>query len=123
MLNQVIQNNGKDRKITVKDAKLRKDMNGYSLDLKYTIETPSEISELHIPRLMLPISNRDIVINTDEYYYGGRLCTADIGFGPCRLLESDGRYCTVKVIEEKTKEMTLEEIEKKLGHKVKIVNK
>ena len=41
-----------------------------------------------------------------------------------RLLpdETDSAF-TVKTIKTKTKEMTLEEIEKKLGHKVKIVNK
>jgi hypothetical protein len=123
MVQQRIANNGKDRKITIKNVKLRKDMYGYSLDMTYTVETPEEISELHIPRVMLPISNKDIVINCEFDYYGGSLYTADVGFGECRVLESDGEYFTLKTIETKTKEMTLEEIEKKLGHKVKIVNK
>lgn len=116
--------NGKDHKIAVKDAKLKKSMQGYSLDVIYTIETPSEIQELHIPRLMLPIGHENVIINTDFDYYGGPLCTVDVGFGNLRVLESDdGKFFTLKTIETKTKEMTLEEIEKKLGHKVKIINK
>lgn len=120
----IIQNNGKDKKITIKNAKLRKDMYGYSLDMTYTIETPEEISELHIPRVMLPMSNKNIEIETESTCFGDSICTADIGFGSCRVLNNgEGRYFTIKTIETKTKEMTLEEIEKKLGHKVKIVNK
>jgi hypothetical protein len=50
--------------------------------------------------------------------------TADIGFGDMQLLpDDDGNAYYVRVLETKTKEMTLDEIEKKLGHKVKIVNK
>lgn len=124
MKNQyIIHNNGKDKKITIKNAKLRKDMYGYSLDMTYTIETPEEISELHIPRVMLPMSNKNITIETESTPFEQIICTADIGFGNCRLVDSDGRYFTLTTLETKTKEMTLEEIEKKLGHKVKIVNK
>ena len=120
----IIQNNGRDRTIMVKNAKLRQDMYGYSLDMTFTVETPEAISELHIPRLMLPISNKDITIAMERPYYDSEICTVDIGFGPCRvLIAEDGQYYTIKQIKEKTKEMTLAEIEKKLGHKVKIVNK
>lgn len=115
--------NNKDRKISIKDAKLRHDMYGYSLDMTYIMETPESFEEVHIPRIMLPISGEDVTIAVDHQYYGSTLCTADIGFGPCRVLEdSDGHYYTIKTIKEKTKEMTLAEIEKKLGHKVKIVS-
>lgn len=123
MINEMYIRNDKKSKIAIKDAKLRKDMYGYSLDMTYTVETPEEISELHIPRVMLPISDSDVVVKTAHEYYGSFLYIADIGFGPCPVLEdSDGHYYTVKTIKEKTKEMTLEEIEKKLGHKVKIVS-
>ena len=48
----------------------------------------------------------------------------DVGFGPARLdVDADGHAYYERVIKTKTKEMTLEEIEKELGHKVKIVNK
>ena len=124
MVHTEFKHNGKDHKITVKDAKLKKSMQGYSLDVTYTIETPSEIQELHIPRMMLPLGHNNIIINTEFDYYGGSWCTVDVGFGNLRVLESDdGKFCTLKNIETKTKEMTLGEIEKKLGHKVKIVNK
>ena len=113
-----------DTKITIKNVKLRKDMCGYSLDITYIIDNKSEVQELHIPRVMLPISNSRIYVNADRNYYGSILYTCDLGFGSRRVLEDDnGVAFTIKTLETKTKEMTLEEIEKKLGHKVKIVNK
>ena len=39
------------------------------------------------------------------------------------LADSKGNLFTVELVKEKTYEMTIEEIEKKLGHKVKIVSK
>jgi hypothetical protein len=50
----------------------------------------------------------------------------DIGFGYMPLVYEDPRnkiFYTETVIEEKTHEMTLDEIEEKLGYKVKIVSK
>ena len=112
------------RKVDIQSCKLKKDVWGYSLDLTYLIETPSEIQKLHIPRLILPLYGKDVRIDVDHAYFGDTLYTADIGFGNCRLLLDDrGAAFTIETVETKTKEMTLEEIEKKLGHKVKIVNK
>ena len=37
--------------------------------------------------------------------------------------DSNGHFLTVNCIKEKVQEMTVEEIEKKLGHKIKIVSK
>ena len=118
-------NNRKEgRKVDLQSCKFKKDMQGYSLDLTYLIETPCEIQKLHIPRLMLPLHGKDVRISVDRQYYSDILYTADIGFGNCRmLLDDQGAAFTIETVETKTKEMTLEEIEKKLGHKVKIVNK
>ena len=70
------------------------------------------------------INDHAFVLKTARGYFGDD-CTIDMGFGPC-MVTKGGRanvYFTETVIEEKTHEMTLDEIEKKLGYKVKIVNK
>lgn len=116
----VNKNNGSTMKL--KNVKLNNDIYGYSLSLTYNIESLGEISELHIPRVSLPFKEHDLTITRSGYAYED--VSADVGFGMVRLMPGDaGAYFTTKVIKTKTKEMTLEEIEKKLGHKVKIVNK
>ena len=48
----------------------------------------------------------------------GHIQLGDVAFG---LGHKDGVLGTEKIIEEKTKDMTIAEIEKALGHKVRIV--
>jgi hypothetical protein len=123
--NKIIISNDKNCKTTLKKVKLVKDGGyGYALDVTYTIETPECVQELNIPRVWLPIQNSDIQICTDpDYIYGGQECRADIGFGFQNIGFRNEHAFILTTIETKTKEMTLEEIEKKLGHKVKIVNR
>ena len=99
---------------------------GYELDLTYRLDCPTATQELRIPRLLVPL-NTDVI-----KIYGFGDCSsgfaneysADLGFGEMKLLpDENGAAYIIKTIEEKPKEMTLDEIEKKLGHKVKIVNK
>ena len=106
------------------DVKLNKesDGRGYSLSLTYSGEDRfGNIHEKVISGIPLPLytNSRDIyselsVGNTTESY-------VDVGYGNVLIPHS----CKVidRIVEYATKEMTLEEIEKKLGHKVKIVNK
>ena len=59
-----------------------------------------------------------------NYHPDSRQYLCSFGLGDLSLYSDDDGYLYhEKIIEEKTKEMTLEEIEKKLGHKVKIVSK
>lgn len=117
----------KDReKVTLQDVKLVKNYRGYCLDMTYRVETDTEVREINLPCVYLPITFDKVTIDHvwDEYYSDNFV---DVGFGKIKTFNSDGddkgvRY-TIKVIKEKTKEMTLAEIEKKLGHKVKIVSK
>lgn len=96
---------------------------GYYLDVTYTVETPEEIKEINIPKVMLGLNNHSFTITRRrDYVYGLYHMFADIGLGNKDLLDQKGDYFTEKLIETKTKEMTLDEIEKKLGHKVKIIN-
>lgn len=126
MINEFIFGGNKNEKVEVKDVKLIKNSYGYCLDMTYRVEDDKEVREVHIPYLQLPISPTIFAIGNDwnEYY---SFYTADVGFGPMRLFgtvgKDKGECFTIKTIKEKTKEMTLAEIEKKLGHKVKIVSK
>ena len=113
-------------KVELKNVKLIKNSYGYCLDVTYHIEDDAEIRELHIPYLQLPLSlDRIKIRNEQSKYYN--LYTAECGLSEVKMfgtVAADMGECfTIKTIKEKTKEMTLEEIEKKLGHKVKIVNK
>ena len=113
------------QKVTLKNVKLHKDDTwGYYLDVTYIIETLEDIREVNFPKLRLPIKSDSIIINRkiDDMYYIHSNVFADIGFGEQQLLTKDGSYYTVKLLKTKTKEMTLSEIEKQLGHTVKIVN-
>ena len=118
--------NKHDYKVDLIDVKLRKDESlGYCIGVVYRIETPEQIRELRIPKIRLGINPHELNIKTwyEEYGFGNGV-VADVGFGECEVYEGQrGHYYTDTIIETKTKEMTLEEIEKKLGHKVKIVNK
>lgn len=120
-----------DRKIELKGLKLDKDIGGYFLSATYLIEDLDSIRELYVPNIRLPIWVKDTVINlrAEPMGYFFAESTIDMGFGELPLGKIKDTSCRKPVffketvIKEKTKEMTLEEIEKKLGHKVKIVNK
>ena len=112
-----------DHMVNLTNVKLYEDKKyGYCLDLTYRVETPAEILEFNIPKLYLGVDRRKFVIKReiDDIYEGHGMLCADVGFGEKRLLGKNAY--TMKLIKTKTKEMTLAEIEKRLGHKVKIVN-
>lgn len=115
-----------NHKVDLVDVELHKDeTSGYCVGVTYRIETPEQIRELRIPNIRLRINPHELTIKTwhEEYGYDSGV-VADVGFGECEVREDQNRhYYTDAIIKTKTKEMTLEEIEKKLGHKVKIVNK
>lgn len=119
----------KDTSIKLTGAILKKECktDEYTLDLTYILDSPTKTQALHIPRVVLPLNTK--CINFDRYDDVYHILPewnyfVDLGFGEMRLLpDKDGLAFRIKTIEEKTKEMTLEEIEKKLGHKVKIVSK
>lgn len=92
------------------DLTLAKDELGYYLSPRYRVETSNDIREIYIPKARLNIDRHMFNIVDDS--------------GECLM------YCDINgvryydtLIETKTKEMSLEEIEEKLGHKVKIISK
>lgn len=99
----------------------------YYLRAKYEVEDDHSVREVIIPHITLPVRSH----STPDFglYYGNKL--VNIGFGemvmrPCDI-EIPGHdtikdACYVEhTIKEKPQEMTIEEIEKKLGYKIKIV--
>lgn len=115
-----------NEKTTLKNAELYKEDGRYYLKLTYIVENASEIAEITCPKVELPLIPDKCIINHSTIFYG-------IVDPPKILLYNDveltlfqdkkGMYYTKKVLEQKTHELTLDEIEKKLGYKVKIVNK
>ena len=47
-----------DAKMTITSAKLNRGPYYFTIDLKYEMETPSEIREFHFPAIQLPISSK-----------------------------------------------------------------
>lgn len=122
----------------VKNVELIKEDGNYYLDITYELENDSRVEELHIPRAKIPfcgdafpeIKSEDKF--GDPFEYLGRHISVPViekvtlNTGSCNDLalkrDKDGYRYTIKTIKEKTQEMTLAEIEKKLGHKIKIIS-
>lgn len=118
-------------KANLEDVKFHKDKdNNYYLSLKYEIkESDGSVSLLTIPNVGLHISLHSINISNDFYDM-----TINCGFGNLPVRKGQVKTTKGKIIknvyyvketikEAPPKEMTLDEIEKRLGCKVKIVNK
>lgn len=126
MINEFIIGTKKGEKAELKNVKLVENSYGYCLDITYRVEDDKEVREFNIPCLQLPLNPHTFKIRNDCDEYSN-FYIADVGYGPMKMFgtvaRDRGECYTIKVLETKTKEMTLEEIEKKLGHKVKIINK
>lgn len=106
------------------EAFIEKDGQVY-LKLDVTYEDDESIRKVKLPKIEIPI--RDIRINRicDSSSYllfpPIDICTVDFGIGDLKLhTDKDGCFY-YEDLQKKTQEMTLSEIEKKLGHPVKII--
>lgn len=90
---------------------------GYYLEATYELETDADIRVVKVHDIRLPVNHISSNIEI-EHCYPGVLPrrTIDIGFGPLDF----GHY-TEEVTKQKVKEVTMEDIEKKFGCKIKIV--
>ena len=115
-----------NEKTTLKNAELYKEDGQYYLKFIYEVENDAEVSEITIPKALLPIRQNSCILNYPTVFHG-IVDPPTIGLNDNIELalykDEKGIYYTKKVIKEKTHELTLDEIEKKLGYKVKIVNK
>lgn len=111
-------------KIELKKFETVKDGDRYYINAKYEVtDDYGNIYERiydHIPLDVCSI-HTPIIGKENDMIYSGIATTVDFGFG--ELVCNRKTKFEEHLIYEATKEMTLEEIEKKLGHKVKIVAK
>lgn len=120
--NEMYFRNNKDCEVKLTELKLHSDSLGYYLSAKYRVEDISSIRELDFPKIRLGVNPNKVGIRDDDGIWSHP--KVDIGFGFLELNHQGGRpevYFTETVIEDKTHEMTIAEIEKKLGYKIKIV--
>ncbi len=97
----------------------------YYLSAVYRHETDSGVYEFTVPRIVLPISDDPILKRSTpgRTRYTWAYDSIDLGFGDLFLHpDEDGHIFYEKFIKEKIHDMTLDEIEKKLGYKVRVVS-
>ena len=95
------------------------DINSYVIDISYRrTDREGNVDIISIRDLPIPIKPYPDVIRSIEYC--GCETSIDLGFGSLEFYPGVTSYETRR-IHTATKEMTIEEIEEKLGYKVKIV--
>lgn len=120
--NRIHYRNTNDCKIDLTDLTLNEDIIGYYLSAKYRVEDANSIRELDFPKIRLPINRNEVTVRTN--IHGWPSPEVDIGFGFRDLYRPNScadAYFTETVVNEKTREMTIAEIEERLGYKIKIV--
>ena len=125
MMGSLFQKEYKVNKLT--DLQLFKEDGKYYFHVKYEFEDEEGVKELEIPKLRIPICNKGIVRISNDLI-DRKTVRAQIGFGcenvmvPGTVDDIEGVAWVEKILKEKTHEMTVSEIEKKLGYKIKIVS-
>lgn len=117
-----------EKKHELKDIQFFEEDGQYYLKLKYIIEDVHRVKELEIPKVKIPFNKnmypnivQDIRYGYITQYKLNADFEDDLWIFPGETSEANHVYYTEKTIQEKHKEMTLAEIEKKLGYKIKIV--
>ena len=101
----------------------------FYLDVTYTyIDKEGNKHEINFPKIELPIRENVLPTINSEICSDRRLFTSnntiDIGFGELNIRrDSENIYAKDRIVEYCYKEMTIEEIQSKLGYKIKIVDK
>lgn len=118
----------------LKDLQLYKDKDEYNIERYYLKAIYEKVTKykkerVTIPKILLPVNTGEPIIKqeiSDNRYSDN---TIDIGFGylPVQYDIIEPRNMTkgtmlIEVLEEYPQKMTMEEIEKRLGHKVEIVS-
>lgn len=118
----------KEEKITtLKEYKLYPESGYLYMSLTYEIEDEHVIKEIHIPKIAtwIPTGGEPFINHLTTSNHGD-VYDVKLDIGPMEYQIIKGgvydTYLTEKILYEKPTEMTLEEIEKKLGYKIKIVS-
>lgn len=106
----------------LKDLKLNKDKYGYYLTAVYIEENDKGIYEHTVPHIDLPVSIYPSIETTFGYHVRPEQLI-DIGFGKLNMgMDESGRTIVTRTIKEKVHDLTIGEIEAKLGYKIRIVS-
>lgn len=101
----------------------------FFLMLQYRVETEARVEMVTLPKINLPLYHDRISLineaNSVWFDHPSRLnhSTINVGFGSTEILNGGEDNCMVKreVIEEKIQDFTMEELEKLVGGKIRIV--
>lgn len=121
-----------DKEMEVRYVELVEENGQYYLHIKYRVKDEYEIKEYDIPKAKIPLnlSRVPFINKTCERDSFGRpimdsfICCVNSDAMPlCKgnTEHANDVFFTVETIKEKRKELTIAEIEKKLGYKIKIV--
>ena len=105
----------------LKDLELYKENDEYYLSALIVHEDNNGVYEVRIPKLLLPVKvNHPNMYSVHEF--GHCSVSVDLGFGKlyARQFDDKNTLFTYTLIEEKVHEMTLTEIEEKLGYRIKL---
>lgn len=91
------------------------------LSATYIQETDAKIERITILKIDLPVAYFTEPVMTFTANCLGPTVFIDMGFGDLAIHQVDGKFYTIDTIKEKTVDMTMAEIEKKLGHKIRII--
>ena len=97
------------------------DYDEWYLEAMYEVKEEYMTKIVTIPKISLPIYNVPVITRSCGY---GCLSTntIDLGFGELSMHPDKNKHLfTERITEERAEEVTVEDIEKKFGHKIKIV--
>lgn len=113
----------------LQDLQLYQENNKYYLSANFLYENKIGFYDLSIPKIELPISPSCCEVNLNSGYddcnVPYKIVDVDFGFGLlyAKQFNDKGDFFTLTCLEEKVHEMTLDEIEKALGYKIKLKEK
>lgn len=118
-----------ETKITNESYKLYKEEDQYYLRLDFDYENDFGIFKGHVDKINFDLKLREVKVESSPFerkavvtlYKPLGRYGEDISFDVSKT--PTGELFNITLIKEKVQEMTVEEIEKKLGHKIKIVSK
>lgn len=120
--------NEKLKSVKLIEEKNNRGAKKFYLDVTYEyMDSDENWHEINFPKIELFIATNRLPI-VHNAFYSDPLClpndTIDIGFGELNILRnSENIFATDRIVEYSCKEMTIEEIQEKLGYKVKIIDK
>ena len=102
----------------IENIELVKEDNKYYINFSMIIETESSVDRCKA-KLKLPFNMDAIKISREMCGYGTYGTFMDLGFGDLRCVDDKIEYENIR---KKEREMTLSDIERKLGYKINLVS-